>query len=108
MDPAQGLPDPFPQLKRGADLPGALLCQYCDLRDHGQPRQQVGIPQLLLSNSSSERSSMPKSGGTIQSTSILPAAVLIMKDPVRHPDASPRSSGSFGLSGVMSQWPYDP
>src|SRR4051812_6083029 len=42
MDPAQDLSDLFPQLKRGADLPGTLLCQYCDLRDHGQPGQQVG------------------------------------------------------------------
>jgi hypothetical protein len=27
---------------------------------------------------------MPKGGGTIQPTSILPAAVLIVKDPVRY------------------------
>jgi hypothetical protein len=42
MDPAQGLPDLFPQLKRSADFLGALLCQHCDLRDHDQPGQQVG------------------------------------------------------------------
>src|SRR3954453_24114799 len=42
MDPAQGLPDLFPQLKCGADLLGTLLCQHCDLRDHDQTGQQVG------------------------------------------------------------------
>jgi len=51
---------------------------------------------------------MPKGGGTIQSTSILSAAVLIVKDPVRHPDASPHSCGWFGLSGVTSRWSYGP
>jgi hypothetical protein len=30
MDPAQGLPDLFPQLRRGADLPGASVGQRGD------------------------------------------------------------------------------
>jgi hypothetical protein len=51
---------------------------------------------------------MPKGGGTIPSNSILPAAVLIVKDPARYPAANPRSPGSFCLSGVMSGRSYGP
>jgi hypothetical protein len=54
------------------------------------PDSRWGTPQLLPSTSSSGPSSVPKGGGTIQSTSILPAAVLIVKDPVRQPNARPR------------------
>jgi hypothetical protein len=54
------------------------------------PDSRWGTPQLLPSTSSSGPSSVPKGGGTIQSTSILPAAVLIVKAPGRQPNASPR------------------
>jgi hypothetical protein len=46
---------------------------------------------------------MPNGGRTIPLTSILPAVVLIVKDPARHPVAATlRSLGSFCLSGIMS------